>query len=285
MSQFKYFCLAVLASALASALPAAAMADISYYLGTGVGGSRVERNDISLNFQENTTGTQLPDALGVPRTEAPYTNCDPGCRFDLGSVEDPEGTDFAFKVFTGVRFGSYFGAEVGYLNLGEATDGFNLEVPAIFRLVAPPVGSPPGTPPVRGAGVRPVQNRQIDVETKIDGVQAYAVGYLPLAETVELFAKVGLLAWNQDTRIIDRVGSTTPLNQPGIPEILLDTETPDGISFHSIENSDSGTDLAAGAGVLLRASEHVSMRAELEWFDIENTSLTWAGTVSLVFNF
>ena len=112
------------------------------------------------------------------------------------------------------------------------------------------------------------------------------MGYLPLGETVELFAKVGLLHWNQDTRILDRVGAIEPVDQPGIPEILLsDDPTPDGISFQSISASDSGTDLAAGAGVILRASEHVSMRAELEWFDISNTSLAWAGTMSLVFNF
>ena len=282
MFQFKHFCLA----AAGCALSATAMADLSYYVGGGIGGSRVERNDISLSFDEYTTGTTEPTAPpgNVPRTEAPYTNCP--CRFPIGSVQDPQGTDFAFKVFGGVRFGRYVGAEIGYLNLGKATEGFNLTLPAIFSLVAPPVGSPPGTPPVLGPGVRPLQNRLIDAETRLDGEQAYAVGYLPLGETVELFAKVGLLHWNQDTRILDRVGAIQPVDQPGIPEILLsDDPAPDGISFRSISASDSGTDLAAGGGVILRASEHVSMRAELEWFDIETTSLAWAGTMSLVFNF
>ena len=282
MFQFKHFCLA----AVAIALPVTAMADLSFYVGGGAGGSRVERDDINLSFDEYTTGTQLPTAAGVPRTEAPYTNCP--CRFPVGSVQDPEGSDFSFKVFGGVRFGRFFGVEAGYLNLGTATDNFNLTIPAIFSLVAPPAGSPPGTPPVRGPAVRPIQNRLIDVETKMDGEQGYAVGYLPLGDTVELFAKVGLLHWNQDTRVLDRVGPITPVDQPGIPEILLsDDLTPDGISFLFDESThrDSGTDLAAGAGVILRASEHVSMRAELEWFDIANTSLAWAGTMSLVFDF
>ena len=94
-----------------------------------------------------------------------------------------------------------------------------------------------------------------------------------------------MLSWNQDTLIVDVIGTIEPVNQPGIPEIILGDEAPDGETFKSLNSSDSGTDLAVGAGVSIKASERVSMRAELEWFDVANTSLAWAGTVSLVFGF
>ena len=140
MFKLHHFCLA----AVATALPAAAMADIGFYMGAGMGGSRVERDDIFLSFDEYTTGT-LTFLTDPPYNVAEY-------REQAVVVEDPEGTDFAFKVFGGVRFGTYVGVEAGYIDLGTATDG--------FPFVIPPITS--------GGGVtqlRPLQDRQIDVET------------------------------------------------------------------------------------------------------------------------
>jgi len=268
MFTFKHFCLA----AVVTALPATAMADINYYLGVGVGGSRLERDDINISFDQFTSGTVLADApYNVPYREPAV------------AVSDPEGTDFTFKVFAGARFGTYFGVEAGYINMGEPSDAYAFEIPAIFSTAT-------------GLQVRPFQERQIDVETKLDGFQGYLVGFLPLSETIEVFGKVGLLAWNQDTLIVDRIGVLTPVDQPGVPEIILCpngptesngtcTVAPDGTSFYSVDTSDDGTDLALGAGVNIKASERVSFRAELEWYDLDNASLAWTGAVSLVFGF
>lgn len=269
MFTFKHFCLA----AVVTALPATAMADISYYLGAGVGGSRLERDDINISFDQYTSGTSV---ITDPPYNVPY-------REQAVTVQDPEGTDFTFKVFAGARFGTYLGVEAGYINMGEPSDAYAFEIPAIFSTAA-------------NLQVRPLQERQIDVETKLDGFQGYLVGFWPLTDTIEVFGKVGLLAWNQDTLIVDRIGVLTPVDQPGVPEIILcpagPTEpdgtcavAPDGTSFYSLASSDDGTDLALGAGINLKASERVTMRAELEWYDIDNASLAWSGSVSLVFGF
>lgn len=257
MHTFKTFCLA----SLATVLPAVALADISAYFGVGMGGSRVERDDINLSFDEFTT-----NAVGLP----PY---DVGTvRETRAIVDDPAGTDFAFRVFGGVRFGSYLGVEAAYLNLGEAKDGFPIILPPIFS-----------TPT---ALFRPQQDRQIDVETKIDGYQLSLVGFLPLNDQIELFGRLGAVRWDRDTLIIDRIGVLRPeTSQPAIPEILLTGEEPDGITFTALRNSDDGTDLAVAAGIQIKASERVSMRAEVEWLDIDGTSLTVTGMVSLVFGF
>lgn len=269
MFTFKHFCLA----AVVTALPATAMADISYYLGVGVGGSRLERDDINISFDEYTSGTILADP--------PYDG--PNFRRQAVTVQDPEGTDFTFKAFAGARFGTYFGVEAGYIDMGEPSDAYAFDIPAIFSTFA-------------NLAVRPLQERQIDVETKLSGFQGYLVGFLPLTDAIEVFGKVGLLAWDQDSLIVDRIGTATPVDQPGVPEIILcpagPTEpngtcavAPDGETFQSLASSDDGTDLALGAGVNLKASERVTMRAELEWYDIDNASLAWSGTVSLVFGF
>ena len=267
MINYKHFCLA----ALATALPVTAMADFSSYLGVGMGGSRVERNDVNLTFSEYTTGTILADP--------PFNVQNPP--IERLNLTDPSASSFSFKVFGGVRYGRYLGVELGYVNLGRADDGSSFEIPAITASAIPLL-------------VRPLQDRQIDVETKIDGFQGYAVGFLPLGEQIELFAKVGLIRWDADVRVIDRIGAVFPVDQPGIPEILasgelvnrvLEDDTPDGVSFSSESASETGTDIAAGAGIQIKASERVSLRAELEWFDIDGTSLTWTGNVGLVFGF
>ncbi|MEZ5565337.1 MAG: outer membrane beta-barrel protein [Gammaproteobacteria bacterium] len=280
MLNLKQLCL----TTVAMTLPIAAVADINYYLGAGVGGARVERNDINLRFDEYTQvnvpgiapGTFLPPYDTDFRGQIVNANNAQGLRTSASQpvdVRDPEGSDFSFKVFGGVRVGRYFGVEAGYINMGEADARFGFQIPVIE------VDGPFPPPP------RPLQDRQIDIETKTDGFQGYLVGFLPLNDSVELFAKAGVLVWDQDTLIVDRIGAQVRVDQPSIPEIILGDEAPDGVSFSSIRTSDSGTDLALGAGINLRASEHVSLRAELEWFDIDTTSLAWAGTMSLVFNF
>lgn len=269
--------------AVAATLPTIAVADVSYYIGLGIGGARVERDDINLHFDEYTQVQGVPglppgafappydvDFRGpIVETVDPNGYRTPGAR--PVEVRDPAGSDVAFKAFAGLRFGKYFGIEAGYIDLGEASDGFPYQIPMIESLA--------GFPP------RPLEDRQIDIETRIDGFQGYLVGFLPINDTVELFGKVGLLAWDQDTLVVDRIGTMEGVDQPAIPEIILGNEAPDGVTFQSRKTSDSGTDLALGAGINLRASEHVSLRTEVEWFDIDNTSLAWAGSVSLVFNF
>jgi opacity protein-like surface antigen len=251
----------MLCLALAMTAPTVALADLSYYVGFGGGGSRIERDDIDLSFTVLTTGV----IAGLP----PY-DTGPGPYVDPATdVNDPEGTDFAWKVFGGVRYGKYFGLELGHVDLGTAEDAFPFTIAPIFRDVS-------GTP----TPVRPEQDRQIDVETEIDGQQLYLMGFWPLSEQVELFGKIGMFSWDRDTLIIDRIAAISVVDQPTLPAIQLD-----GQNWTQTTTSDDGEDLAAGFGLHIKASEHVMLRGEFEWFDIEGTSQAWLGSVSLVFAF
>lgn len=300
-------CVALL---LAVAVPATAMADFSFYLGVGGGGSRVERDDIDLDFKVVTTGViagAAPYDFASQLTPTGVFAADP-----FTNVSNPQGTDFAWKVFGGARYGKHLGLEVGYIDLGEAEDSFASVVPQIRR--------------TSGDLTRPEQDRQIEVETAIDGVLVSAMGYLPLGERFELFGKIGLLRWDQTTQVLERTIEITPVNQPVAPDTLLYTGGRDPITGGPLEDfalsgagqnlftcfpspvtdgnggsqprpldaqcadllpkgSDSGTDLALGVGVNVKASESVALRAEFEWFDIKGSDLTWAATVSLVFGF
>jgi Outer membrane protein beta-barrel domain len=133
-------------------------------------------------------------------------------------LEDFDGDDTGFKVIAGFRFFKMFALEANYVDLGSATDN------------------------VSG----------VDVKADTTGVDAFAVGYLPIP-VVDIFAKVGVISWNQD------------------------------LSIPSIASSDdSGTDLAYGVGAGF-AFGSAALRAEYERFEIQDTksvdmislSFTW----------
>ncbi len=251
----------MLCLALVMTAPATALADFSYYAGFGGGGTRVERDDIDQSFTVLTTGV----LLGLPPfDQGPGPYVDPAA-----DVKDPEGTDFAWKLFGGVRYGKYLGVEVGHVDLGTTEDAFPFIIAPILRDVG-------GTPTL----VRPAQDRQIDVETEIDGQQLYLMGFWPLSEQVEIFGKVGMLFWDRDTLIIDRIAAISAVDQPNLPAIQLD-----GQDWTQTAASDDGEDLAVGIGLHIKASERVTLRGEFEWFDIEGTSQAWLASVSLVFGF
>lgn len=279
---------------LAAALPATALADFSFYLGVGGGGARVDRDDINLDYKV-VTNNLFP---GTPAPNDPFI-----------SVSDPQGSDFSWKIFGGVRYGANLGLELGYIDMGEADDGFDYVIPAIG-----------------GLRPRPETDRQIDVVTEIDGVTASLIGFLPVGERFELFGKAGVIRWDRKTQVLHRTLEFTPVQQPFVPDTLLYTGGRDPITGEPLapvvtsganqnafacfptpvadgeggamprqpeaacsdllpRRSDSGTDLALGFGVNIKASENVALRAEFEWFDIKGTDLAWAATMSIVFGF
>lgn len=291
---------------LAVAIPTTALADFSFYLGVGGGGSRIERDDIDLNYKVVTTNVTVPSPEFPAGGPSPY-EADP-----FFNVSNPSGTDFAWKVFAGTRYGSNFGLEAAYLDLGEADDSFGYVVPPIA--------------PVGGQPQRPETDRQVEVLTAIDGFTVSAIGFLPVGERFELFGKVGLIRWDRATQVLNRSLEFTPIQQPFVPDTRLYSGDRDPITGGPLQNfvlsgegqnlftcfpspisdgnggsqqrpldaqcadllpkrSDSGTDLALGLGVNIKASESVALRAEFEWFDIDGSDLTYAATVSLVFSF
>ena len=69
------------------------------------------------------------------------------------------------------------------------------------------------------------------------GLEVSGVGFLPLGQTVELFGKLGILAWSLDANTL-------------------------GSSF----GSDDGTSFAYGAGLQFKPAEQLSLRLEYQGF-------------------
>lgn len=93
-------------------------------------------------------------------------------------------------------------------------------------------------------------------EIDASGWNLYGVGNLPLAGDVDLFAKAGIIAWEADS-IIDG--------------FLVDT--------------DDGTDFALGFGGRWASSEAFGVRAEVDWFDIDEADSVWMASVGIEFRF
>jgi OOP family OmpA-OmpF porin len=88
------------------------------------------------------------------------------------------------------------------------------------------------------------------------GWNLYGVGNLPLTDGVDLFAKAGIVSWNADS-IIDGV--------------LVDTE--------------DGEDLALGFGARWNVNENFGLRAEADWFDIDEADSVWMASIGFELNF
>ncbi|HEX5764039.1 MAG TPA: outer membrane beta-barrel protein [Woeseiaceae bacterium] len=92
---------------------------------------------------------------------------------------------------------------------------------------------------------------------ELTGIDAFAVGFLPVT-FVDIFGKVGAIRWDSDSAA--NVG---------------------GIDF---EDSDSGTDLAYGAGVQARLGS-LAARLEYERFEVDNTDEVAMITLGLTYTF
>lgn len=83
----------------------------------------------------------------------------------------------------------------------------------------------------------------------------YGVGALGLSESFDLFAKAGLISWEANSLL-------------------------DGIPV----GADDGEDLALGVGARLGAGA-LGLRAEFEWFDVDEADGVWMASVGLEFRF
>lgn len=92
---------------------------------------------------------------------------------------------------------------------------------------------------------------------KVDayGWDLFAVGFLPVAEDWDLFGKLGVIAWDADVKAL---GQT---------------------------EGDDGEDLAVGAGAAWHVNETFSLRAEFEYFDIDDTDEVWLLSLGGSFRF
>ena len=92
------------------------------------------------------------------------SNFKDGCTDISGPGVSCEDTDTAFGVFGGYQFNKYFGAELGYTELGKVT--------------------------ASGSG--------INAELKAKGFELLAVGTFPINEQFSVYGKLGLFAWDVD---------------------------------------------------------------------------------------
>lgn len=141
---------------------------------------------------------------GVGRTSLSDYCSDTG-GIALDSCDDK---DTAFKVFGGYRFTRNVAVEAAYVDLGK----------------------------YRASGSGPAFN----VETKVTGVTAQAVGIVPFGNEFSLMGRIGAIFWDLST-------SGTSGGFPG----RLD---------------DNGVDLALGAGVQYKFARNFGVRADLDYY-------------------
>lgn len=167
-----------------------------------------------------TTGAQAADNgvyLGVGIGQATVEIDD----IEGISSLDFEGEDLGYKVIAGVRPLDWLAFEANYVNFGEPDDT------------------------LAGAKLR----------SEGDGFAGYALG-LFAAGPVDLFAKVGVLAWDSE------------LTNPQLGRLT----------------EEDGTDLAYGVGLQFRLLS-LGVRAEYEIFDIDEVDAANMLSVSLTYTF
>ena len=266
--------------AVAALLPAAAFADISFYAGAGAGGTRVEGD-----LRVTTTALDY-----LTEGEEGYAR---GYTF---SSDGYEMTDIGYRVFGGVRFGRYFAIEGGYVSFGTLEDEFAYQDKGWSTIDEinedPNRQCNPATPPAGNCERLPVESA-IQQELDLDGFEFYAVGLYPVAQNWEAFAKVGLISWDATFEANDPYPQTFPADPPNIP-IIRTTITngckpgsPNDPACPPLANpyDDDGTDLAFGLGVNYKAGEQLTLRAEGEWFDIEDTDQAWLLGFAVIYDF
>jgi opacity protein-like surface antigen len=263
--------------AAALLLPVVALAENEFYVGAGAGGVRIE-GDLRV--------TSSAADFGMPGEDEFV----PG--FDISS-DGYEATDVGYRVFAGMNIGRYLGIEGGYVSFGSLEEDFayqdkgwssdpliNADPTAKCNPAGPPAGNCLRIP------VESTINQDIDLE----GWEFYAVGRYPFAENWEGFVKAGVLLWDLEFAANDIYPQSFPPQPPRIP--IIDTTITNGCApagpgcpALSNEYDDDGTDLALGLGANFKASDHLTIRAEGEWFDIQDTDQAWLLGFDVIYTF
>ena len=132
--------------------------------------------------------------------------------FDDSNVDD---SDTGFKIFGGYTFNENFAVEVSYFDLGEVSGRENF----------PPFGN-------------------VSFAVGVSGLNASAVGRLPLTPTFALFGKLGFASYDLDASV----------SVPG---------------FGSGSDSSSESDLTYGVGGSLSFAQQWEVRAEFEAINVD----------------
>jgi OOP family OmpA-OmpF porin len=150
---------------------------------------------------------------------------------DIGDVSDFDfdDSDTGYKLFAGFRFVDWFGVEAGWHDFGEPEDSQDV------------LGVP------------------VETEFETDGFDATLVGYLPVGDRFDFFAKVGMFHWDVNART----------ESGGLAERF----------------EDDGDDLTYGIGAQGFLLGRLGLRAEYQVFDIDGVDDAWFLSGSLLFRF
>jgi hypothetical protein len=126
-----------------------------------------------------------------------------GGAFGYARVEEGDFDDDTdvLKAFVGAKFNDYIGAELAFNDYGKAQEN--------------------------------------GLKSDLSGVTLAAVGYLPLSDSFDLFAKVGSLWWNND------------------------------LSFLGLTRDTSGNEIYFGIGGQFNLNEQIAFRVEMERYDAD----------------
>lgn len=151
-----------------------------------------------------------------------------GASYGYANIEDSDqgfsldAADTGYRLFGSYMFRNGFGIEAAYIDFGEPDDNLLGQI------------------------------ARIDAEAW----SLYGVGEFGLSESLDLFAKAGVVSWEADSLI------------NGIPVRVDDSE-----------------DLALGIGAKWNSSGALGLRAEFEWFDIDDADAVWMASVGFEFRF
>lgn len=267
-------------AAVAALAPMAAVADITWYAGLGAGGARLEE-DLNLTyaaFEYDTNGVLGPviDRVGNPNQGTVGYNPRYGQAVSE-SLDKFNGTDLGYRIFGGVMFGRFVGLEIGYVNLGEIEDQIELNIPAI---------SGPAPDNILCNNCRPETDVYLGLFDEIDGIDAFVIGALPIGESWDLFVKLGAIDWESNFKAKNTFREEYPPSPPIGPG-----GNPDGVPYipttepASYTQKTDGTDLAGGLGFNYHATEHMTIRGEGTWYDVENTEQAWLLGLNLILRY
>jgi len=174
-------------------------------------------------------------AIGFAHSQQMYfggsfgvTTVDTGVNAQAGATLDDE--DTSFKFYGGANINEYFGLEVQYANLGEAS-----------------LNWPNGTS-VIADGLLETNNTGADLNVKLEATSLAFSGVLRMpGEVISPFVKLGLHSWDVDATATATVGVTT----------------------FSATSSDDGTDYLFGFGTDIAINEILSARIDYEIFDFD----------------
>ena len=236
-----------------------------FYIGIGVGGGRIDADldEIGLDLPPPPAGT--------------------GETIVSNSYND---TALAYKIFAGYRFIDYFAIEGGYFSFEESDERFCF----IDDLTGECANSRFTTPaelemPTADSSI--VSSTQWEVNIPLDGATFFGVGIFPISDRFEFFGKVGAVVWEMDgyarERVVGGFVDTSPPNDnqqgfpPGNPRV--------SIGPGQRNTDDSGTDFAGGLGFNFNSETNITIRTEMEYFDIPKTNDVWFLSLSAIYNF